>query len=78
MPRIGTGVGVGLRSRRSVDSRRSASEGFIEALEEYCKRYEEVVNESALSPNSKPSYIGHAWQFVRWVRGEFEPGAHVD
>lgn len=40
-------------------------------LEEYCA----VVLASDLSPASQGIYINHASFFVRWLAGEFDPGA---
>ena len=37
--------------------------------------YEEVVEASNLARVSKDTYIEHANYFVRWLRGDFEPGA---
>lgn len=44
------------------------------ALKEYCQ----VVLTSDLSAASQASYIDHADNFVRWLRGEFNPGARAN
>lgn len=41
------------------------------ALKEYC----EIVMASDLTLRSQEAYIDHATNFVRWLRGEFDPGA---
>lgn len=38
------------------------------------KRYEREVEQSKLSPTTKRTYILHATNFVRWLKGEFTPG----
>lgn len=43
------------------------------AVEQYCQ----VVQESELSEESKKTYIEHPNNFVRWLKGEFEPGGSV-
>lgn len=47
---------------------------FVEikrALTEYCNE----VGSSDLKPGSQAMYIDHANNFVRWIAGEFDPGA---
>ena len=44
------------------------------ALEKYCR----VVLASDLSMASQSIYIAHAENFVRWVRGEFDPGSRLN
>ena len=44
------------------------------ALKEYCS----VVLASDLSAASQAIYIDHATSFVRWLKGEFDPGARVN
>ena len=41
------------------------------ALEDYCA----VVLASALSEKSQADYIDRANNFVRWLRGDFNPGS---
>ena len=42
------------------------------------EQYSKEVDESNLVPTSKPTYRDHAWQFVRWLDDDFEPGTHVN
>lgn len=44
------------------------------ALKEYCK----VVLASDLSAASQAIYIDQATSFVRWLKGEYIPGARVN
>lgn len=39
------------------------------------ENYEEAVNATAMTVESKKTYLLHARQFVRWLNGDFEPGA---
>ncbi len=39
------------------------------------RKYEAEVEAAPLAPASKKTYLLHAGNFVRWLRGEFEPGA---
>lgn len=45
----------------------------IEAL----KRYEREVEQSKLKPSTKRTYILHANNFVRWLKGDFTPGGTI-
>ena len=38
------------------------------------KEYDEEVNNTKLSLESKVAYVAHAKQFVRWLEDDFEPG----
>ncbi|MCY4547710.1 MAG: hypothetical protein OXC28_05025 [Defluviicoccus sp.] len=38
------------------------------------EKYREIVERTALAPNTKHTYLLHAENFVRWLRDEFEPG----
>lgn len=44
------------------------------ALKEYCG----VVLASELSASSQAIYVDHASNFVRWLKGEFDPGSRVN
>ena len=44
-------------------------------VEKALKKYEQVVEEAPLAPSSKRTYVLHAHHFVRWLKGDFEPGA---
>lgn len=51
-----------------------------EALEEVkraFREYEEQVESTNLSPNSKRTYTNRAECFVRWLDGDFEPGSRT-
>ena len=37
--------------------------------------YREVVSASGLAPQSQRTYVRHAETFVRWLHGDFVPGA---
>ena len=38
-------------------------------------RYETEVNASKLRPSAARTYLLHARNFVRWLKGDFTPGA---
>ena len=44
-------------------------------VEEALKAYEQAVEKAPLSPSSKETYVNRAQLFVRWLKGDFEPGA---
>ena len=60
-------LGSGGRSRRR----------FVEELERCYGRYKREVEATSLRDASKRTYLLHSWNFVRWVKGDFEPGANV-
>ena len=39
------------------------------------EKYEEAVNATAMTVESKKTYLLHARNFVRWLDDDFEPGA---
>ena len=45
------------------------------AVQDACRRYEQEVEASNLARNTKHTYLLHAGNFVRWLRGDFTPGA---
>lgn len=47
---------------------------FIDKVEGKFQEYEEVIEESRLSRNARQTYLLHSGNFVRWIKGEFEPG----
>ena len=49
----------------------------LSEVQEALRRYEQTVEASPLRLSSKNTYLLHARQFVRWLAGEFEPGATV-
>lgn len=54
------------------------SKSALTEVESALKQYRDVVLKSELSPASQAIYIDHATNFVRWVKGEYIPGARVD
>ena len=53
---------------------RIGSEALAE-VEAALKAYEQAVEEAPLTPSSKETYVNRAQLFVRWLKGDFEPGA---
>jgi hypothetical protein len=49
----------------------------VEEVEAALLRYRAAVESTALRPSTKHTYIVHAEEFVRWLKDEFQPGAHV-
>ena len=47
----------------------------VEAVEAALKRYEKEIRASKLQINAQQTYLLHAKNFVRWLKGEFTPGA---
>jgi hypothetical protein len=43
------------------------------AFREYCS----IIERSDLSPHSQATYIDMAGNFVRWMRGDFNPGSRL-
>ena len=48
---------------------------FIATLESLIDQYEKVVEHASYTESTKHTYIYHSRNFVRWVKGDFEPGA---
>ncbi|MDP2871860.1 MAG: hypothetical protein Q8P31_04905 [Bacillota bacterium] len=44
-------------------------------LEDYEKVVEKELQEGHIKGNTAETYIIHARQFVRWCKGEFDPGS---
>jgi hypothetical protein len=53
------------------------SAAALAELESALGRYNNTLAMSELSPTSQAIYFDHANCFVRWLRGEFEPGSQV-
>lgn len=53
------------------------SESALREVEEALERYKVEVRESGVAPNTEQTYIPNAEQFVRWLKGEFQPGSQV-
>ena len=47
----------------------------IREVEWALHRYEEEVRAAGLARSTEDSYLLHAQNFVRWLKGEFTPGA---
>ncbi|MGL5479037.1 MAG: hypothetical protein ACRDCB_08385 [Clostridium sp.] len=45
-----------------------------DALQKYELQVEEASKEGLLKSNAVKTYLLHSRNFVRWCRGEFEPG----
>lgn len=45
------------------------------AVERALEQYKAEVNDAPLKPNTRGTYKRHAEVFVRWMRGDFEPGS---
>ena len=55
---------------------RKSAETSVEAvLREALELYKQEVNESELKPATRKTYLLHAENFVRWIEGNFTPGA---
>ena len=59
-----------------MSEQRVSSRTLVE-IEEALKEYENEVNATNLAKNSKDTYLSHANHFVRWLKGDFEPGERV-
>jgi hypothetical protein len=53
----------------------SLSRSALSEIESALKEYGDAVLASDLSATSQGIYIDHATNFVRWIKGEFQPGA---
>ena len=51
------------------------SNDALTEVEEALKAYEQAVEEAPLTPSSRQTYVNRAQLFVRWLKGDFEPGA---
>ena len=52
------------------------SQSALAQVREALREYDEEVNNSKLSLESKAAYVAHAKQFVRWLEHDLEPGIH--
>ena len=50
---------------------------FVSHVREAFEDYRAEVEASNLAQASKATYLRHAETFVRWVEGDFQPGARV-
>lgn len=55
-----------------------ASQEFMKQLEDLYQDYEKEIQEKSknglLAENSLKTYLLHSSNFVRWCRGDFDPG----
>ena len=42
--------------------------------DEYCKEVEDAKKEGALKDSTVRTYLLHSGNFVKWCKGNFEPG----
>lgn len=50
---------------------------FLSHVREAFEDYRAEVEASNLAPASRVTYLRHAETFVRWIEGDFQPGAQV-
>jgi len=50
----------------------------FEDVEAALREYEEEVRASNMTPSTKATYLRHAEHFVRWLKGDFVPGARKE
>ena len=53
------------------------SNDALREVEEALERYKVEVRESGVAPNTEKTYLPNAEQFVRWLKGEFQPGSQL-
>lgn len=63
------GEGISVMNQIPPESLRDVVEAF--------RRYEREVQQSKLKPSTKKTYLLHAGNFVRWLKGNFTPGGNV-
>ena len=51
---------------------------LLHAIRDAWRSYEQTVNATALMENAKKTYLLHSENFVRWLEGDFEPGAKLE
>ena len=51
------------------------SQKALEEIEEALRLYEREVQAKDMTTSTKKTYLLHSTNFVRWRKGEFEPGA---
>lgn len=54
------------------------SQEAIAEVETALSRYLSVVEKSGMAPTTKQTYSEHPRNFLRWMKGEFEPGRSLD
>lgn len=53
------------------------SKQTLQEVQEAFRRWEQEVGATKLQPSTKKTYIGHPRHFVRWLAGDFTPGART-
>ena len=53
------------------------SQEVMEAVQSALRRYEQEVEATGLTEQSKTTYLLHARQFVRWLDDDFDPGVQL-
>jgi hypothetical protein len=51
------------------------SRSALAQIEDALVQYEVEVAGAPLSPSTKETYLLHASNFVRWLKGDFQPGS---
>ena len=59
----------------SMDGKSRISLAALSEVESAFKDYYSVVEASDLAQSSQATYIDHARGFVRWLKGDFDPGS---
>ncbi|MBX3315525.1 MAG: hypothetical protein KF902_01530 [Phycisphaeraceae bacterium] len=54
---------------------RSALDEVEKAFEQYQELLATLEADGAIAPNTAKTYLQHSQSFVRWLKGEFDPGA---
>lgn len=47
----------------------------LQEVEGALREYEQEVQASNMTPSTKHTYLLHSENFVKWLKGEFVPGA---
>jgi hypothetical protein len=47
----------------------------LDEIEAALREYERQIEASNMTPSTKHTYVLHSENFVKWLRGEFVPGA---
>lgn len=54
------------------------SEDALREVEDALHEYEKEVQSSGMTDSTKRTYLLHTRNFVRWLQGEFAPGARKE
>ena len=66
-----------LESLREAEIHSRICRGALQEVKRALEKYEEAVDNSPLTVESKKTYKEHPKNFVRWLEGEFEPGGSL-